>query len=121
MSDAHSIGSSHNSLRFLRVPTIHGVVGHFVLFVLWNLGVRVDPDVDEEITGDAHEPYHRRVPNKVFLTQHSMSFERVHPSQVYQGQWMIVRGQIVGKRSLLVDEILEFGHVEFTEANHALL
>ena len=58
MSDANALHPSITPFDFC-VPTIHGIVGHFILFVLAKANpLWVDANINQEVVGDAHETSH---------------------------------------------------------------
>ena len=94
--NTHAFNPAVTSLDF-RIPAVHCIVGHLILLVLsepqsgW-----INPDVNQEIPGNAHESCDRRVANELLLTRFTQRHLNAISAIADQVQWSIIpRRQIV--------------------------
>ncbi len=106
----------------LCVPTIAGIMRHLGFLMLAKAQTcGIDSNCDEEIIGLRHEVCDGRMANYSAVESGGNRLRYLFPLIGNQGDGEIFPDtEIVHRFCLGVDEIFQFGHIEFTEPNHSL-
>ena len=121
VSNANTFHPTVAALNF-SVPAIHGIVGHFIGFVLPETDtLRVDANVREEAVRPPDELSDRGVAHHAFVKRVLQGGVRLRLAVGYECKVHLTKfTQVAVDRCLGVNEVLQFRHVEFPQANHAL-
>ena len=121
VSDTNAFNPTIGSMDFC-IPTISSIVSHFIRLVLSEAETfRINANLHEEVVCLCHKIPYRRMTHCVRINRLLNGHLLFIHSICNQAEWCRRPWRkIMLRRFVWVDEIFQFGHVEFTQSNHPL-